>query len=345
MTDTRVTDLLERLAATAPEPSEDLADAALRSVRHHRRPAGDRRRFVPALVALGTVVAVLLAVGIVAITGRSKQATAPAVPPSPPTAAAAVAAGKRFAQIFFSPDYRSIDDYSRQVVAASTGAFRDDFASKQSDLAELVRKAHSVAHGEVLAAAARNVTANTATVLIVADQNVENSVTKGKPQTVRTRVRVRLQQVDGRWLVAGFEPDIGGPGTGCTDAYASAESNDLLQQSCAAAVRLFSFGYRTLDMDFAAQRAVTTGPFRDEVGRVTNPAVAPLARKEHVSVTATVSDAAIEQQTPTTGTVLAFLNQDTKNDLLTAPRTDRNRVELTMTKVDGRWLVSGLRAL
>ncbi len=33
------------------------------------------------------------------------------------------------------------------------------------------------------------------------------------------------------------------------------------------------------------------------------------------------------------------------SDKLAAPRSDRNRLEVTMQRVDGRWLVSDVRAL
>jgi hypothetical protein len=176
-------------------------------------------------------------------------------------------------------------------------------------------------------------------------QNSRDDSAPGPIRVQQHEVAMTLRLVNGRWLAETFPAASEGHAVGCTDAFASSESNQLLEQTCAAAEKLFSFDYRTLDTDFAAQRAVATGPFRDEVSRVTSPAVAPLARKEHVSVTVQVSDAAIERQTPATATVLVFLNQDVKNDLVTTTRVDRNRVELTMTKVDGRWLVSGIRAL
>jgi Mce-associated membrane protein len=251
-------------------------------------------------------------------------------------------AGRQFAQVFLSPDYRRIDDYNRQVADASTGAFHDDFVSKEADLRQLVTKAHSVAQGNVLAAASRDVTAGTATLLVVADQSVQNKLSAGKSTVLRSRVIVRLQQVDGRWLVNGFEPVIAG-GPGCVDRFAAGDSNDLLSQTCADIARLFSVDYRSLDWDIPAQRAVVTD--QTLVSDMWSDEALSLARREHLSVTALVSDAAIEQQSPTAATLLVFPDQTVRNDALSVPRIDRNRLRVTMTKVDGRWLVSGLHAL
>ena len=173
-----------------------------------------------------------------------------------------------------------------------------------------------------------------------------NTTSRGHTVANRYRVGAHLIRSDGRWLVTALEPIVGGSyGFGCTDVTATPARQDLLAQTCANVARLFSLGYRTLDADLAAQRAAAVEPFRSEIGSVTNPSIRPLAAKEHIVVRATASTAAVEQQDTDTATVLVFLDQNTTVATLKEPRVDRNRLQVTMTRVDGRWLVSGLRAL
>jgi Mce-associated membrane protein len=138
---------------------------------------------------------------------------------------------------------------------------------------------------------------------------------------------------------------VKGPGDGA--ARADQEDRKEAARSAAevAVARLFSFDYKTLDADFAAQKAQTTGDFTGEVDKVTNPAVRPLATKEHVVVQAvSVASATVDDPGPDVQ-VIIFLNQAVTLDLLPAPRLDRNRVLASMRLVDGQWKVAGIKAL
>lgn len=345
MTEARVRELLDALAETAPEPDDDQlmsavhASAGLRRRLRARRPA---RSLLPVLVAAATVVAVLLAVGLVSLSRTSH----PAPPATSPTVAddAPLAAGRTFAEIFFSPDYRTIGSYSDRVSAASTGGFRHDFDAKRAQLAQLTRQARSIARGRVLAAAVREVRPTSATVLLVVDQDVRSKATRA-PVIQRYRVAETMRLVDGRWLVEALEPVIGAEPGACADPTESAERNGLLRETCAAVGRLYSYDYRHLDADIAAQLALTTGPLRQQIERTTAPALRQLAPKVQGRVVAAARPAAIERFDGDTATVLVFLDQTVRSDQLQQPRYDRIRLEVTMQRVDGRWLVSGIQAL
>jgi Mce-associated membrane protein len=43
--------------------------------------------------------------------------------------------------------------------------------------------------------------------------------------------------------------------------------------------------------------------------------------------------------------VVLFVNQTTTSNRLERPQLDQNRVEMTMTRVGGRWLISQVRGL
>jgi Mce-associated membrane protein len=138
---------------------------------------------------------------------------------------------------------------------------------------------------------------------------------------------------------------VKGPGNGAERAALEDRKEAARSQAEISVARLFSFDYKTLDADFAAQRAQATGDFAGEIDKVTNPAVRPLATKEHVVVQAvSVASATVDDPGPDVQ-VIVFLNQAVTLDLLPAPRLDRQRLLVSMRLVDGGWKVSGVKAL
>jgi Mce-associated membrane protein len=138
---------------------------------------------------------------------------------------------------------------------------------------------------------------------------------------------------------------IKGPGDAAKLAAQTDRGDAARQMADTQVARLFSFNYKTLDADFKAQRDVTTGPFTQEITNVTNPAVRPLAAKEHVVVQAVSLGSAVVDDSGSDVQVLVYLNQAVTLDLLPAPRLDRNRLIATMRFVDGQWKVAGIKAL
>jgi Mce-associated membrane protein len=117
----------------------------------------------------------------------------------------------------------------------------------------------------------------------------------------------------------------------------------------AAAVRdvtaTLTYNYKTLSSDFAnAEQGMTPG-FRDSYERSTRTSVVPLATKEHAITTASVSASGVRTAAPNAVTVLVFANQTVQNSLIAHPRLDRTRIDVSMVKVDGKWLVDGLKPL
>ena len=113
---------------------------------------------------------------------------------------------RRFAVTFFGPDYKTIDNYSNQISAESTGDFKKDFDGKRGQLKSLLTQVQSQASGRVLAAGVSKVSGNEVEVLVVADQDVKNTTTKGKTVTNRYRVKMTLQQTNKGWLVQAVDP-------------------------------------------------------------------------------------------------------------------------------------------
>jgi Mce-associated membrane protein len=111
------------------------------------------------------------------------------------------------------------------------------------------------------------------------------------------------------------------------------------------AATILSYDYRHLPQDYAAATAVSTGSFRTDYQATTSKAVTPLATQTHAVVTAKVTTGGVVSSSSSRATILLFVDQTTTSNRLDAPKVDLNRVQLTLQKVGGRWLVSSLKAL
>jgi hypothetical protein len=120
----------------------------------------------------------------------------------------ALAAGRQFAVTFFSPDYKTVDDFNKNITALTTGDFNKDFVGKAGQLKSLLTQVQSQATGRVLSAGVSRVSGNTVDVLIFVDQDVKNKQSQGKTLTNRYRVLVTLQQTPKGWLVSNLVPVV-----------------------------------------------------------------------------------------------------------------------------------------
>jgi Mce-associated membrane protein len=90
--------------------------------------------------------------------------------------------------------------------------------------------------------------------------------------------------------------------------------------------------------------ALLTGSFKDEFRKTFTSNIAPLATKSGAVVKAQVREIGVASHTDDTVTVQAFVDQTRTTTADPTPATDQNRVIATMTRVDGRWLISKLSA-
>lgn len=123
-----------------------------------------------------------------------------------------------------------------------------------------------------------------------------------------------------------------------------ARSGALAAARSAARVVL-SYDHRHLDRDFKAARARLTGSFAEEYAATTTNVVKPTATQTKAIVVAEVRAASVVSATLDRVVTLLFVNQTTTSNRLKEPRTDLNRVRLTMDKLNGHWLVSDVDAL
>lgn len=107
---------------------------------------------------------------------------------------------------------------------------------------------------------------------------------------------------------------------------------------------VLSYDYRTLDADLARGRSDLSPAFRKEYAQVVAQSVRPVAGPQHVVTTATVPAVSVVSATRSRVEVLLYVDQ------LTTSTKEKNvinvsRVQVTMTRSGGGWLVSDLRAI
>jgi len=119
----------------------------------------------------------------------------------------------------------------------------------------------------------------------------------------------------------------------------------------AAAVRevtaTLTYNYKTLTADFANAEKGLTPSFRASYAHTTATSVEPLARKYAAISTASVSASGVSSasQSGNAVTVLVFANQTVQNSQLAHPRLDRTRIQVSMVKLGGMWLIDHLTPL
>jgi Mce-associated membrane protein len=105
---------------------------------------------------------------------------------------------------------------------------------------------------------------------------------------------------------------------------------------------VLSYNVAKLDADLARGQTVTTGPFATQYAQLVASTIRPVARSKQVVTSATVVANSVISATPDKVVLLTFVDQQSSNVYQPTPRLDTSRLQITMTKSDGRWLISGL---
>ena len=105
---------------------------------------------------------------------------------------------------------------------------------------------------------------------------------------------------------------------------------------------VLSYDYRHLASDFQRAEALLTPRFRKKYDETTAAAVKPLAAKYRAQSSAQVSAAGTVSVAVDRVVVLVFVDQTVTNSQLAAPRLDRSRIDVTLVRQGGRWLIDHL---
>lgn len=118
---------------------------------------------------------------------------------------------------------------------------------------------------------------------------------------------------------------------------ASVESVQAARDS---AIAMLSYTPDTAEAKLTAARDRLTGNFRDSYTSLTHDVVIPGAKEQKISATATVPAAATVSASTDHAVALIFVNQAIVIDK-GAPSQTNSVVQVTLDKVDNRWLISG----
>jgi Mce-associated membrane protein len=105
-------------------------------------------------------------------------------------------------------------------------------------------------------------------------------------------------------------------------------------------VALLSYKPDTLDQDFTTAKSHLSGDFLTYYEKFTRDIVTPAARQKAVSTTAQVVGAAMSDLQPRSAVVMVFVNQTTTSKDRPEPAMTASTVLVSMTKADGRWLIT-----
>jgi Mce-associated membrane protein len=120
----------------------------------------------------------------------------------------------------------------------------------------------------------------------------------------------------------------------------AAVSSTVVKAASDGAVAMLSYAPETMDKDFATAKSHLTGDFLNYYTKFTNDVVTRAVKEKSVKTQATVAKAAVSDLHPDSALVLAFINQTTVSKENPDGSFAQSAVKITMTKVDGNWLIS-----
>ncbi|GAC1374108.1 MAG: hypothetical protein NVSMB4_01310 [Acidimicrobiales bacterium] len=118
---------------------------------------------------------------------------------------AALESSRDAARVLFSYDYRTLAKDFSAGRAVATGRFRQQYADTTSKVVSPVAaQKQAVVKADVVAAGVVRASPDTVVTIVFVNQVTTSSLTSG-PKIDLSRVRMTLQNVDGRWLVSNVE--------------------------------------------------------------------------------------------------------------------------------------------
>jgi Mce-associated membrane protein len=105
-------------------------------------------------------------------------------------------------------------------------------------------------------------------------------------------------------------------------------------------IAILSYQPDSVEKSLVAARDRLTSPYKDAYTKLTDDLVIPGARKDHVSVIATIPGAASVSATPQHAVVTLFVDQAAAIGE-NPPTTTESSIRVTLEKISGRWLISG----
>jgi Mce-associated membrane protein len=119
-----------------------------------------------------------------------------------------------------------------------------------------------------------------------------------------------------------------------------AASQSVIDAARNGTVAMLSYKPDTLDQDLASAKSHLTGDFLNYYDTFTKQIVSPAAKGKAVTTTAQVVGAAATELHPKSAVVLVFVNQVTTSRERPDPSAAASSVLVSLTKVQGTWLIN-----
>ncbi|MCV7399879.1 hypothetical protein H7K24_06895 [Mycobacterium fragae] len=121
-----------------------------------------------------------------------------------------------------------------------------------------------------------------------------------------------------------------------------AAAQQAIRAASDGAVASLSYSPDSMARDFATAKSHLTGAFLDYYNKFTQQYVTPMVQQKHIMQKAAVVRAAVSELHPDSAVVLVFLNETTSSKEKPQPLATPSSVRITLTKVNGSWLISKL---
>ncbi|MGC2654271.1 MAG: twin-arginine translocation pathway signal [Mycobacterium sp.] len=119
----------------------------------------------------------------------------------------------------------------------------------------------------------------------------------------------------------------------------TATADEAVRAASEGAAALLTYSPDNLSRDFANAKSRLTDDFQDYYKRFTEVIVAPTAQRG-LTMTARVVKAAVSELHPNSAVVLAFVDQTTASPDKPQPVDTGSSVRITLSKVQGSWLIA-----
>lgn len=109
-----------------------------------------------------------------------------------------------YTEILTSIDTNSVDENFRQILNGSTGELKNEFTKASVQLRQLLVDNKAAAHGKVVNSAIQSQSPDKVVLLMMVDQSITNTQ-RPDPRVDRSRMRITMEKIDGRWLASKLE--------------------------------------------------------------------------------------------------------------------------------------------
>jgi Mce-associated membrane protein len=118
-----------------------------------------------------------------------------------------------------------------------------------------------------------------------------------------------------------------------------AAAHQAIKAASDGAVALLSYSPETLSRDLANAKSRLTDNYLAYYQRFADQIVGPSAQRAQVTTTATVVKAAVSELHPDSAVVLVFVKEKTTSKEKPEPVVTSSSIRVTLTKVNGSWLI------